>query len=104
MRLGGTVEGQLVNIGAGEEFTIRHFARLICDRIGYPFEQITFDTSRYVGARSKCLSTARLTSAAARLEADAAGRGAGPHDRVVLDASREARCCLASPAPSGRGS
>jgi GDP-L-fucose synthase len=50
----------LVNVGAGEEFSIRHFAQLICDHIGYPFEQITFDTSRYVGARSKCLSTARL--------------------------------------------
>jgi GDP-L-fucose synthase len=60
LRLAATVEGQLVNVGAGEEFSIRHFAQLICDRVGYDFRRITFDTSRYVGARSKCLSTARL--------------------------------------------
>lgn len=62
LRLDMMVENEIVNIGAGEEFTIRHFARLICDRVGYPFESIQFDTSKYVGAESKCLSTARLNS------------------------------------------
>ncbi len=49
-------DNDLVNIGAGEEHSIRHFARLICDRTGYDFGRIAFDESRYVGARSKCLS------------------------------------------------
>ncbi|MEB3174455.1 MAG: NAD-dependent epimerase/dehydratase family protein [Cyanobacteriota bacterium] len=58
--LAQTVDNDLINIGAGEEFTIRHFAQLICAEVGYPFEKIQFDTSRYVGAKSKCLETAKL--------------------------------------------
>lgn len=54
------VEGETVNIGAGEEFSIRHFAALICGFVGYPFERVQFDTSRYVGATSKCLDVAKL--------------------------------------------
>lgn len=60
MRLSETVENDLVNIGAGEEFTIRHFAQLICAHVGFAFEKIQFDTGRYVGARSKCLDTQKL--------------------------------------------
>ena len=54
------VENDVVNIGAGEEFSIRHFAALICEQVGYPFERIEFDTTRYVGARSKCLKVDKL--------------------------------------------
>jgi len=53
-------ENDLVNIGSGEEFSIRHFARLICEQVDYDFEAIQFDTSRYVGARSKCLCVLKL--------------------------------------------
>lgn len=60
LQLADTRENDLINIGAGEEFTIRHFARLICDRVGYDFDAIQFDTTRYVGAQSKCLSIAKL--------------------------------------------
>lgn len=59
-QLAGKVETEVVNIGAGEEFTIRHFAQLICDEVGYDFGHIQFDTARYVGARSKCLSVEKL--------------------------------------------
>ncbi len=60
LHLSQSVENDLVNIGAGEEFSIRHFARLICEHVGYAFEKIQFDTSRYVGARSKWLETSKL--------------------------------------------
>ncbi|MGQ0636929.1 MAG: NAD-dependent epimerase/dehydratase family protein [Planctomycetaceae bacterium] len=60
MYLSDTVENDLVNIGAGEEFSIREFARPICEEAGYEFERIAFDTSRYVGARSKCLVVDKL--------------------------------------------
>ncbi|MBI1991663.1 MAG: NAD-dependent epimerase/dehydratase family protein [Candidatus Omnitrophica bacterium] len=50
----------LINVGAGEEFTIRQFAAWICDRVGYPVESIHFDTTRYVGATSKCLVIEKL--------------------------------------------
>jgi GDP-L-fucose synthase len=58
--LAGTVDDTLINIGAGEDFSIREFARMICDFTGYDFERIQFDTTRYVGAKSKCLSVAKL--------------------------------------------
>ena len=54
------VENEVVNIGAGEEHSIREFARLICDEVGYPFEEVRFDVEQYVGARSKCLNVSRL--------------------------------------------
>jgi GDP-L-fucose synthase len=58
--LADEVDNELVNIGAGQEFAIRHFAQLICEEVGYDYRRIEFDTSRYVGARSKCLSVAKL--------------------------------------------
>ncbi len=58
--LADTHANELINVGAGQEYPIRHFARLICERVGLPFEEIEFDTSRYVGARSKCLRTDKL--------------------------------------------
>jgi GDP-L-fucose synthase len=53
-------DNDLINIGAGEEHSIREFAGLICSQVGYPIEAVEFDTSRYTGARSKCLDTAKL--------------------------------------------
>lgn len=55
VHLADRVDNEIVNIGAGEEFSIRHFAQLICNEVGFDFDQIEFDTTRYVGARSKCL-------------------------------------------------
>ncbi len=60
LRLADTAENTLVNIGAGEEHSIREFARAICSIVGYDFQKIQFDTSRYVGAKSKVLSVRRL--------------------------------------------
>lgn len=51
---------ELVNVGSGEEHSIRHFARAICDEVGYDFDKLEFDTSAYVGARSKCLQVGKL--------------------------------------------
>jgi GDP-L-fucose synthase len=60
LQLASTRENDLINIGAGQEFTIRHFAELICKRVGYDFARIQFDTTKYVGAKSKCLSIGKL--------------------------------------------
>ena len=46
----------IFNLGSGEEFNIRHFAKKICQVIGYDFELIDFDDKRYVGARNKMLN------------------------------------------------
>lgn len=53
----------IFNVGAGEEFSIRQFAALICEIVDYPVERITYDTSRYVGARSKCLNIDKVREA-----------------------------------------
>jgi GDP-L-fucose synthase len=62
-RLVATQDNTIFNIGAGEEYRIRDFARVICESVGYPFEKIQFDTARYVGAKSKCLDTQKVRAA-----------------------------------------
>jgi GDP-L-fucose synthase len=59
-QLANNTNNQIINIGAGEEFPIRHFAKLICENIGYDFNLVQFDTERYVGAKSKCLEVQKL--------------------------------------------
>lgn len=43
------------NIGAGRGNTIREFASLLCDAIGYDPKLIQYDTTKYVGAIEKVL-------------------------------------------------
>jgi GDP-L-fucose synthase len=59
-QLAEKASNRVLNIGAGAELTIREFARIVCALTGYEFDRIQFDTTRYVGARSKCLSVAAL--------------------------------------------
>ena len=68
LKLAAEQQDDLINIGAGEEHTIRHFAQLICQRTGYDFDRIAFDTSRYVGARSKRLEIDKLKGLLPELE------------------------------------
>src|SRR5258708_2176811 len=68
LRLAAEQQDELINLGAGVEHSIRHFAQLICDCVDYDFRRITFDTGRYVGARSKYLNTAKLKSFVPDLE------------------------------------
>jgi GDP-L-fucose synthase len=58
--LAGRVDNDLVNVGAGKEYSIREFAAQICGIVGYPAERIQYDTTRYVGATSKCLDIGKL--------------------------------------------
>ena len=58
--LAGSAEDCLINVGAGEEFSIREFAQLICDLVEFDFDLVQFDPTKYVGAKSKCLSVAKL--------------------------------------------
>ena len=50
----------IVNIGAGREYTIREFAESICDIVGYSHENIQYDEDKYVGAESKCLNIDKM--------------------------------------------
>lgn len=60
LRLADTVENEIINLGSGTEHSIREFAGLICRETGYDPAAIQYDTSKYVGARSKCLQIDRL--------------------------------------------
>jgi GDP-L-fucose synthase len=56
------VDNELVNIGAGDDESIRGFAAAICRIVDYPADRIEYDTTRYVGAVSKCLNVEKLRS------------------------------------------
>lgn len=60
MQLAAGADNELINIGAGQEYSIRRFAELICREVGYDCQRIQYDASRYVGAKSKCLSVDKL--------------------------------------------
>ena len=50
----------LFNIGAGVEYSIREFARRICEKVHYPESAIYYDTEKYTGAKSKCLCVDKI--------------------------------------------
>jgi GDP-L-fucose synthase len=54
------LDDDLVNIGAGEEHSIREFATLLGQLAGVDPKAIVWDEARYVGAREKFLSIAKL--------------------------------------------
>jgi len=56
INLADNAENQLINIGAGYDYSIREFADLICKLVDFDPGKIRYDTSRYVGAESKILS------------------------------------------------
>lgn len=60
VRLAERHSNTLVNIGGGEEYTIRDFAKIISDIVGYNDSLIQYDTSKYVGAKAKFLITSKL--------------------------------------------
>ena len=53
-------ENDIINLGEGNEHTIKEFAQIICDHIGYDSSLIEYDTSRYVGAKSKVLNVDKM--------------------------------------------
>ena len=59
-KLVSSVDNDIVNIGAGEEYTIRTFAELLCDIVGYDQSKIVYDESKYTGAKSKCLNVEKV--------------------------------------------
>ncbi len=54
------VENDVVNVGMGKDYSIRDFARMICEIVGVDPELIVYDTSKYVGAKSKILNNVKL--------------------------------------------
>jgi GDP-L-fucose synthase len=60
LKLNKTCDNELINIGAGREFSIRYFAKTICNMAGFDFKAIKFDREKYTGAKSKCLNVVKM--------------------------------------------
>jgi GDP-L-fucose synthase len=60
LELDKKINNDLVNIGAGQDYSIKEFAEMICSIAGVDPSLIKYDTTRYVGAKSKTLSNKKL--------------------------------------------
>ena len=53
------VNNEIINIGAGEEYKINQFAKLICNIVKFDHEKIIYNKDKFVGAKSKKLNIER---------------------------------------------
>ena len=53
-------EGPVFNLGAAEDHEIRAFAQECCRMLGVNPDLVQWDTTKYVGAKAKCLDTGRV--------------------------------------------
>ncbi len=53
-------ENELINIGAGKEFEIKHFAEIVCEIADFDFKKIYFNKDKYTGAKTKNLSIKKI--------------------------------------------
>ena len=53
-------ENELINLGAGQEYEIKYFAKIICDLTEFDFKKIFFNKDKYTGAKSKNLSVKKI--------------------------------------------
>lgn len=56
------LENNLVNLASGSEYSIREYAKNICDILDYNSDNIFYDTTKYVGVRSKKLEINKILS------------------------------------------
>lgn len=54
------ISNEILNIGAGVDYTIRDFAKIISDYLKFDFRNIKYDSNAYVGVRSKILNNVKL--------------------------------------------
>lgn len=81
LELAAGCDNEVLNIGSGEERSIRWYAELVSRELGYDPAQIVYDTSRYVGVRSKRLDVAALMKMLPRFRHT-------PLDRALVDTTR----------------
>lgn len=58
--LADSVDNEIVNIGSGVEYPIKHYAELLSELIGFDVQSIKYDTTKYTGADSKVLIVDKL--------------------------------------------
>ena len=57
------LDNEIINLGTGKEKSIKEYAKMICDYVGYNYEEIQFDTSAFEGVQSKYLMPSQLVGA-----------------------------------------
>lgn len=56
----GLTGNEIVNIGAGSDFSLRECAKILAELVDIPSSEIQWDRSRYVGAKVKRLDTTKI--------------------------------------------
>ena len=54
------VKNEIINIGSKKDYSIKNFAKIICDYVGYDFNKIIFDKKKYVGSKKKKLDITKF--------------------------------------------
>ncbi len=54
------VKNEIINIGSKKDYSIKNFAKIICDYVGYDFNKIIFDKKKYVGSKKKKLDITKI--------------------------------------------
>jgi len=60
--LSTVVNSDLVNVGSGNDYSIKQFAEMISVIVGYDHNDIEYDLTKYVGVRNKRLEIAKMKS------------------------------------------
>lgn len=74
-RLSLQLDNEVVNLGTGDENSISEFSKIICAYVGFPFDKIQYDTSQFVGAKSKILNIDKLKSVVKDIEFTPVSKG-----------------------------
>lgn len=56
------LENEILNVGSGIDYSIMHYANIICDLVNYPKDKILYNKNKFVGVRRKVLSINKLMS------------------------------------------
>lgn len=60
VELAERADNRVINLGQGGDQSILEMAQMLCEAVGYDFDEIGLDPEGFVGARSKVLATDRL--------------------------------------------
>ena len=61
LKIFNKTNNEIINIGAGKDYTIRQFAEKISKIVGFDSSKIIYDKTKYVGAKSKKLEIKKIS-------------------------------------------
>ncbi len=56
-------ENQIFNIASGKDYSINEFSKKVCELIGYEYNKVERDLSKYVGVKEKLIDTKKTQKA-----------------------------------------